>query len=279
MEPVFTKCRICGYVHDSKKFKRNCFVCDNCKAYNQMPYKDRIDMLADKDSFHEINHDIAFHNPLKFPGYEEKYKKAATATNLKEAVVTGKAKIDGIDVMLGVMDSRFMMASMGVAVGYKISSLFEEALNQNKPVIIFSASGGARMQEGLFALMQMARTAAAVQEFSEAGGYYISVLTNPTTGGVSASFAFLGDTILAEPNALIGFAGKRVIKQTIGEELPEGFQTAEYLLEHGFIDSIVKREHLREKLAWLLKFHRGKKRMHEEAEYARINNMEEHIRN
>lgn len=257
MNNVFEKCTTCGYVHDSKKLKRELFICNNCGSYSKMPFRDRIDLIVDSNSFKETNGNLAFHDPLHFPGYEEKYRKAKSVTELNEAVVTGCAKISGEDVMLGVMDSRFMMGSMGVIVGYKISSLFKEGLSKKLPVIIFAASGGARMQEGLFALMQMARTASAVQEFNEAGGYYISVLTNPTTGGVSASFAFLGDTILAEPNALVGFAGQRVIKQTIREQLPEGFQTSEYLLKNGFIDAIIKRADLREKLAWLLKFHKG----------------------
>jgi len=256
MQKVFEKCGSCGYVHDAKKLKNNLFICSNCGFYNKMPYKDRINLIIDQDSFQEINENLSFNDPIQFPGYAEKYNQAVLNTELNEAVVTGFAKLKGNDIMIGVMDSRFMMGSMGVIVGYKISSLFEVALRKKMPVIIFSASGGARMQEGLFALMQMARTASAVQEFNEAGGYYISVLTNPTTGGVSASFAFLGDTIIAEPKALIGFAGQRVIRQTIREELPDGFQTAEYLLEHGFIDTIVCREDLRDKLAWLVEFHK-----------------------
>jgi acetyl-CoA carboxylase carboxyl transferase subunit beta len=212
-------------------------------------------MIIDEGTFQETESGIGFQDPILFPGYHEKYSKAVETTGLEEAVVTGRGSIMGIDVMISVMDSRFMMSSMGMAVGEKITRLFEAAAVEKKPVIIFTASGGARMQEGIVSLMQMAKTAAAVAKYSEQGGLYISVLTNPTTGGVSASFAFLGDIIIAEPGALIGFAGKRVIEQTIRETLPDNYQTAEYLLKHGFIDTIVERRDLKDILHQLLCFH------------------------
>lgn len=255
MENAFRKCSRCGYVHLNSKFKKEHYICSKCGTYNTMTFSDRLDSMIDTGTFEELNEELAFQDPIHFPGYEEKYEKAADLTGLREAIVTGYGEINGIGTMIGIMDSRFIMASMGITVGTKITCLFEEAQKRKLPVILFSTSGGARMQEGIYSLMQMAKTAAAVQEFGEEGGYYISVLTNPTTGGVSASFAFLGDTILAEPNALIGFAGKRVIEQTIKEQLPEGFQTSEYLLEHGFLDAIVPRESLKTILYRLLKYH------------------------
>jgi acetyl-CoA carboxylase carboxyl transferase subunit beta len=209
----------------------------------------------DEGSFEEINTNTEFYNPIQFPGYMEKHQKLLEETKLSEAIITGSGTIMGNPVMIGIMDSRYMMASMGVIVGEKVTRLFEEAGRNGLPVVMFVASGGARMQEGIFSLMQMAKTSAAVAEFSEAGGLYISVLTNPTTGGVSASFAFLGDIIIAEPGALIGFAGKRVIEQTVKEKLPSDFQTAEFLLEHGYLDAIVERCRLKEVLGNILKMH------------------------
>ncbi len=200
-------------------------------------------------------------NPLDFPGYEEKLLNQQQKTGMKEAVLTGTGKISGYKVVVCAMDSRFMMASMGTAVGEKITRACEYAAKNRLPLIIFAASGGARMQEGILSLFQMAKTAAAVARHGEEGNLFISVLTHPTTGGVTASFASLGDVILAEPGALIGFAGPRVIEQTIGQELPEGFQSAEYLLEHGFVDQVVPRTDLRQTLAFLLQVHdrRGKR--------------------
>ena len=230
-------------------------ICSRCGGYGNLSASRRLAMILDEGTFKETESGIGFQDPISFPGYLEKYKKAAETTGLEEAVVTGKGSIMGIDTMIGVMDSGFMMSSMGTAVGEKIARLFESAATESKPVIIFTASGGARMQEGVVSLMQMAKTAAAVAKYSEQGGFYISVLTNPTTGGVSASFAFLGDIIIAEPGALIGFAGKRVIEQTIKEKLPDNYQTSEYLLKHGFVDRIVEREDLKEVLYRLLCFH------------------------
>ncbi|EGT4625341.1 TPA: acetyl-CoA carboxylase carboxyltransferase subunit beta [Clostridioides difficile] len=252
---MFTQCKKCGYVQETKKVERNYYVCSNCN--NNMPLNsyNRIRMVADEDSFSEINENMGFYNPIKFPGYEIKYNKARQATNLKEAIVTGYAKINGIRVMIGVMDSGFMMSSMGAVVGEKITLMFECARKDRLPVVIFAASGGARMQEGIISLMQMVKTSSSVKEFSNDGGLFVSVLTNPTMGGVSASFAFLGDIILAESMALIGFAGRRVIQQTIQETLPEDFQTAEYLLENGFIDAIVERKNLKNILYEILRLH------------------------
>lgn len=212
-------------------------------------------MIADEGSFEEWDHDMKTSNPLNFKGYEEKVRALQEKTNLAEAVLTGKAKIQGMDVVLGICDGRFMMASMGEVVGEKITRAVERATKEKLPVILYACSGGARMQEGIVSLMQMAKTSAALKRHSEAGLLYITVLTDPTTGGVTASWAMLGDIILAEPNALIGFAGPRVIEQTIGQKLPKGFQRAEFLLEHGFIDGILERETSRDTLAELLRLH------------------------
>lgn len=218
---------------------------------------ERIQLVADEGSFKEMNKSIKTNDPLHFPGYEDKLKKAREQSGMKEAIITGTCKIGGMKTAIGVLDSSFLMGSMGSAVGEKVVKLAEYAMNKKLPLIIFSASGGARMQEGLFSLMQMARTSFAITRFREAGGLFISCLTNPTTGGVSASFASLGDIMIAEPGALICFAGPRVIEQTIGEKLPEGFQRAEFLLEHGMIDQVVKREKLKDTLSMLLYIHGG----------------------
>lgn len=220
--------------------------------------KNRIYYIIDKGSFIETNKKLKSSNPIEFPEYEEKYNKAVNKTNMNEAVITGIASIEGIKCVLAVMDKRFFMASMGRVVGEKITAAVELADRKKLPLIIYCASGGARMQEGIFSLMQMAKTSAAIEKFSSNGGLYIAVLTNPTTGGVTASFASLADITLAEPKALIGFAGPRVIEQTIGKKLPEGFQTAEYLKEHGFIDEIVPIKEQREVLAKLLRLHMPK---------------------
>ena len=220
--------------------------------------KNRIYYIIDKGSFIETNKKLKFSNPIEFPEYEEKYNKAVNKTNMNEAVITGIASIEGIKCVLAVMDKRFFMASMGRVVGEKITAAVELADRKKLPLIIYCASGGARMQEGIFSLMQMAKTSAAIEKFSSNGGLYIAVLTNPTTGGVTASLASLADITLAEPKALIGFAGPRVIEQTIGKKLPEGFQTAEYLKEHGFIDEIVPIKEQREVLAKLLRLHMPK---------------------
>ncbi|HHV63560.1 MAG TPA: acetyl-CoA carboxylase carboxyltransferase subunit beta [Peptococcaceae bacterium] len=252
---LWLKCDQCGETIYKKDLSQNNKVCPNCGYHYRLTAWERIDLIMDTGTFKEINARLTSLNPLSFPGYEEKIQINQEKTGLMEAVVTGYGKIHGLDAVVVVMDSRFMMGSMGSVVGEKITRAFELATAKSIPIIVFTASGGARMQEGMLSLMQMAKTSAAVARHNQAGGLYITVLTDPTTGGVTASFAMLGDIILAEPGALIGFAGKRVSEQTIGQKLPEGFQTAEFLLEHGFIDKIVAREHLKLTLSRLLKMH------------------------
>lgn len=259
IEPLFYKCNECGAVYEMKKHITNMYICMSCGRYETLDYKKRLELIIDDESFQETNIKSEFANCINFPGYEEKYDKAVQNTLLNEAIITGKGRIDRIEAMIGIMDSGFMMGSMGVVVGEKVARLFEDAQKNRLPVIIFTASGGARMQEGILALMQMAKTASVISEFSQDGGLYISVLTNPTTGGVSASFALLGDIIIAEPKALIGFAGKRVIEQTIKEKIPEFFQTSEFLLEHGYLDMIVSRKDLKKEISRLLQLHNYEK--------------------
>lgn len=258
-EGLFRKCNKCGAAIVAEEVKRDYYICPKCGGYFRVPAMNRIQMLCDEGSFEEYDEDLTGQNPMEYRGYEEKLKSQQEKTGLREAVVTGRAKIDGSDVVLGICDGRFWMASMGWAVGEKITRAVERATEERLPVVIFSCSGGARMQEGITSLMQMAKTSAALKRHSDAGLLFISVLTDPTTGGVTASFAMLGDVILAEPNALIGFAGPRVIEQTIRQKLPSGFQRAEFLLEHGFIDGIVKREEMKETLARIIKLHGAKK--------------------
>lgn len=249
-------CPECGEVIATDIIRGNNMICPNCGHYYSMSVRRRLNMIVDKDSFKELFYDIVSYDPLRFPNYKSKLKELnANKKRDREAVVTGTATIAGIPVCIGIMDSKFLMGSMGYAVGEKIVRLAEKAASDNRALILFAASGGARMQEGMFSLMQMSRTTAAIEKFKAQGGLYISYLTHPTTGGVSASFAFLGDIIIAEPNALICFAGPRVIEQTIGQKLPEGFQRAEYLLEHGMIDMIVDRYDSREMLEKILRLH------------------------
>ena len=255
-EGLLKKCNACKAAIVTEDVKNNYYICPKCHNYFRVHARRRVEMIADEGTFEEWDHGLNAGNPLSFPGYEEKVKALQEKTNLDEAVMTGKAQINGNEVVLGICDGRFMMASMGWAVGEKIARAVERATEEKLPVIIFACSGGARMQEGIVSLMQMAKTSAALKKHSDAGLLYISVLTNPTTGGVTASFAMLGDVILAEPNALIGFAGPRVIEQTIGQKLPEGFQKSEFLLEHGFIDQIVEREEMKEVLASILSMHK-----------------------
>lgn len=253
---LWRRCNKCGqpiYVDD---VKANYYICPKCHGYFRAHAYRRIEMTIDEGTFEEWNKEMPFENPLKFPGYEKKVNATKEKTKLNEAVVTGKGKILGNDAVVAVCDARFFMSSMGHIVGEKITYAVERATAEKLPVIIFACSGGARMQEGIVSLMQMAKTSAALKRHHEAGQLFISVLTDPTTGGVTASFAMLGDIILAEPNALIGFAGPRVIEQTIGQKLPEGFQRSEFLLEHGFVDKIVEREHMKETLASILAMHR-----------------------
>ncbi len=254
-EGLWRKCNKCGqpiYVEDVKS---NYYVCPKCGGYFRMHAYRRIEMLVDEGTFEEWNQHMEFSNPLDFPGYEKKVQAAREKTNLDEAIVTGKGNIGGYPAVIGVCDARFMMSSMGHNVGEKITQAVERATREKLPVIIFAASGGARMQEGLVSLMQMAKTSAALKKHHEAGQLFISVLTDPTTGGVTASFAMLGDIIIAEPKALIGFAGPRVIEQTIGQKLPEGFQRAEFLQDHGFVDMIVERKDQKQVISQILALH------------------------
>lgn len=254
-EGLLKKCNKCGAAILTEEVKSAGYICPKCQGYFRVHAYERIRMTVDEDSFEEWEKDMEFVNPLEFRGYEEKVKSLKEKTGLSEAVVTGKASIEGNPAVIAVCDRRFLMASMGQVVGEKITRAVERATKEQLPVIIFACSGGARMQEGIVSLMQMAKTAAALKRHSDAGLLYVSVLTDPTTGGVTASFAMLGDVILAEPKALIGFAGPRVIEQTIGERLPKGFQRSEFLLEHGFIDRIVERKEMRTVLENILQMH------------------------
>ncbi|WP_407390344.1 acetyl-CoA carboxylase, carboxyltransferase subunit beta [Carnobacterium jeotgali] len=230
-------------------------ICPECGYTFRIRAQKRIELTIDEDSFEEWNQDIPFENPLDFPEYDSKIQKAQKNTKLHEAVLTGKGLIDGLETAICVMDSHFIMGSMGKVVGEKITRTFEKALAERLPVIVFTASGGARMQESILSLMQMAKISAAVARHSDAGLLYVTVLTDPTTGGVTASFAMQGDIILSEPQALVGFAGRRVIEQTINEELPDDFQLAESVLENGFIDKIVPRKELKATLSQILRIH------------------------
>ena len=254
-EGLLRKCNKCGGAIIAEDVKKDHYICPKCGGYFRVHARRRIEMVTDEGSFEEWDSDLQGGNPLEYKGYEEKLEKLQEKTGLSEAVITGKAKIDGRETAIGVCDGRFLMASMGEAVGEKIARAVERATEERLPVILFACSGGARMQEGIVSLMQMAKTSAALKHHSDAGLLYISVLTDPTTGGVTASFAMLGDVILAEPKALIGFAGPRVIEQTIGQKLPEGFQRAEFLLEHGFLDAIVERPQMKAVLSKILALH------------------------
>ena len=254
---VMTKCPKCKKISITKELIKNVKVCNNCGYHHQMTAFERIESLLDENTFEEFDKEMISANPLHFPDYIEKLESDRKKTNLNEAVVTGKGTIDGIPVVIAVMDSRFRMGSMGSVVGEKITRAIERATSELLPFIIFTASGGARMQEGILSLMQMAKTSAALNRHSELGCLAISILTNPTTGGVSASFASLGDYNFAEPGALIGFAGRRIIEQTIREELPEDFQTAEFLLNHGQLDAVLPRTEMRSKLLMILQIHQG----------------------
>lgn len=253
VEPVKIECPSCKSEIDRQEAADNYYICPKCKSYFRVRTKNRKHMVVDSHSFEEWFADIEETDPLNFPGYMEKLEAVQKKTEIKEGVTIGKATIDGQPCVVGICDSRFLMGSMGSVYGERITAGVERATEEKLPVILFCCSGGARMQEGIVSLMQMAKTSAALKKHSDAGLLYISVLTDPTTGGVTASFAMLGDIILAEPNALIGFAGPRVIEQTIGEKLPAGFQRAEFQLEHGFVDGIVSRDKLKETLAYLIK--------------------------
>lgn len=250
------KCPKCGEIIYKDKLHDNFNVCPYCNYNFRLSAKRRISQIADEGTFHEFDLNIDNVNPLDMPEYLEKVEYLRKLNKINEAVLCGNAKIYDEDVILCVMDGNFLMGSMGTVVGEKITYSIEKAIELNIPIIIFSVSGGARMQEGIMSLMQMAKTSSAVAKANEAGILYISVLTDPTYGGVTASFAMLGDVILSEPGTMIGFAGPRVIKQTIGEELPDGFQTAEFMLEHGFIDKIVERKNMKDTLYKIIKFNK-----------------------
>ena len=251
----WVKCNNCKEILYKEELKNNYSICPNCGKYFRLSARRRIKQIIDEGTFEEIDTDMQTSDLLKFEGYKEKIQALQEKTKIQEAIQTGTGNINGLKVAIGVMDSNFMMGSMGSVVGEKITRLVEKAIQEKLPVILFCVSGGARMQEGIISLMQMAKTSSAIAKLDEAGLLYVSVLTDPTTGGVTASFASLGDIILAEPGALIGFAGPRVIEQTIKQKLPEGFQSAEFLLEHGFIDKIVERKDMKNTLYNIVKMH------------------------
>ena len=248
-------CPACGAEVPRGELHKNLYVCPRCGHHHAVSAYYRLSLVLDPGTFRELDERLASADPLAFPGYAGKLADAGRRTGLSEAVVTATGRIEGRRTAVGVLDSRFFMGSMSAAVGEKVTRLVEYAEKNRLPLILFSASGGARMQEGILSLMQMAKTAAALEHFSSVGGLYISVLTHPTTGGVTASFASLGDYMLAEPQALVGFAGPRVVEQTIGQPVPEGFQSAEYQLDHGFLDAVVPRKELRATLSRLLRLH------------------------
>lgn len=255
-EGLWVKCSRCNEIIYTKELDKNFKVCHKCNFHFRLNAKERIRMTLDEGSFKEFDNELTTINPLNFPDYEEKMQAMQETTGLQEAVVTGQGTIEGNPVIIGILDSYFFMGSMGSVVGEKIARAIETAIEKKLPVVIFSSSGGARMQEGILSLMQMAKTSAALAKLDEAGLLFISVLTDPTTGGVTASFASLGDIIVAEPGALIGFTGPRVIEQTIRQKLPEGFQRAEFMRQHGMVDMIVNRPQLKETLANILALHR-----------------------
>lgn len=252
----WVKCDSCKEIIYKDELHDNMSVCPNCGKHFRLSARRRIKQIADEGTFKEIGGDILTKDPLNFKGYMKKVELLKEKTKIDEAVKCGECEIEGEKAILAVMDGNFLMGSMGQAVGERITLAIETAIKKKLPLIIFCVSGGARMQEGIVSLMQMAKTSSAIARLNEKGLLYISVLTDPTTGGVTASFASLGDIILAEPKALIGFAGPRVIEQTINQKLPEGFQSSEFLLEHGFIDKIVERKDMKHTLAELIRFHK-----------------------
>lgn len=254
-EGMWIKCDKCGKILYKKDLYENLKVCKFCGKHYRMTALERIDLIIDTGTFREFGENIQSKNPLDFRGYEDKIQEIQEKTKLKEGIITGFGKIYGKDLVIAAMDSRFMMGSMGSAVGEKVTMAIEKATEKGLPVIIFTTSGGARMQESMFSLMQMAKTSSAIARHNEAGLLYIPVLTDPTTGGVIASFAMLGDIILSEPGTLIGFAGRRVIEQTIKQKLPDDFQSAEFLLEHGFLDKIVERNNLKKVIYRIMDMH------------------------
>lgn len=253
--PFSKSCQSCGTILSESTFRKEQNVCPQCDYHYPLTAYERIIHLVDGGTFIEINRNLKSVDPLNFPDYKKKLDLDHEKTSMNEAIVTGEATIGGFPVVIGVMDPRFRMGSMGSAVGEKITRAIETSLETRKPFILFSASGGARMQEGILSLMQMAKTGVALSKLHNEGILFISVLTNPTTGGVSASFASLGDINIAEPQSLIGFAGRRIIEQTIKEELPQNFQKAEFLMEHGQLDLIIDRRQMKDQLKTILKIH------------------------
>jgi acetyl-CoA carboxylase carboxyl transferase subunit beta len=254
-EGIMNKCANCRTIMFSKELDKSLKVCTACGFHMALTAAERINLMLDENSFMEWNEELVSVDPLDFPDYAVKLKKARESTDLSDAVVTGEGTMGGLPVVVGVMDTRFMMSSMGSVVGEKITRAVERAIDKQCPVILFTAGGGARMQEGVLSLMQMAKTSSALARLHEKGGLYIAVLTNPTTGGTAASFAMLGDYNLAEPGAQIGLAGRRVIEQTIRQKLPDDFQTSEFLEKHGQLDKVVHRKDLRDTLITILDIH------------------------
>ncbi|HEY6222329.1 MAG TPA: acetyl-CoA carboxylase, carboxyltransferase subunit beta [Gemmatimonadales bacterium] len=255
---AWEKCEECGHIDIKERFVRALNVCPNCGAHRRISAQEYIDLLVDEGSWHELDDKLRSADPLQFENYRERMLAAVKKAGPLEAIRTGFARLDGLPINLGVMDFAFMGGSMGSVVGEKVARLARRSIDRRAPLIIVSASGGARMQEGVLSLMQMAKTSVVIAELASHGVPFVSILTNPTTGGVSASYAMQGDVILAEPGAVVGFAGPRVIKQTIGQDLPQGFQTSEFLLEHGMIDAVVPRSELRETTAQLLRHMAGR---------------------
>lgn len=253
----WVKCDSCKEIIYKEEVHQNMSICPYCGKHFRISARRRISQIVDEGTFVETNGDLQTNDPLQFEGYLKKIELLQEKTKINEAVKTGFGEINGEKAVIAVMDGNFLMGSMGCVVGEKITMAIEDAINNKLPLIMFCVSGGARMQEGIISLMQMAKTSAALAKLDDAGLLYISVLTDPTTGGVTASFAMLGDIIIAEPDALIGFAGPRVIEQTIRQKLPEGFQRSEFLLEHGFIDMIVNRKDMKQTLSTILKLHKG----------------------
>ncbi|MDE5976977.1 MAG: acetyl-CoA carboxylase, carboxyltransferase subunit beta [Turicibacter sp.] len=254
---IYTKCESCKEVIAVRQLNSNLEVCPSCGFHHRMSAKKRLESLIDAGTFKEINHRLCTRNPLGFPGYEKKIQHLMKENDLNEAIVTGIGKINGQTVAIGVMDSHFLMASMGSVVGEKVTRLIEISISRKLPLVIVCASGGARMQEGIYSLMQMAKTSEALAKHNQAGLLYLSVLTQPTMGGVTASFATLGDIIIAEQGAMIGFAGRRVVEQTIKQSLPDHFQTAEFLQEKGLVDLVVSRHKLKQTISNLVELHEG----------------------
>ena len=253
----WVKCDSCKEILYKEDVHKNYSVCPNCGKHFRVSARRRLEQIVDENTFEEMDSNLQTTDPLQFEGYTKKIALLQEKTKINEAVKTGIGKINGEQAVIAIMDGNFLMGSMGCVVGEKITRAIETAIEKRLPLIMFCVSGGARMQEGIISLMQMAKTSSALAKLDDAGLLYISVLTDPTTGGVTASFAMLGDIILAEPDALIGFAGPRVIEQTLKQKLPEGFQRSEFLLEHGFIDKIVTRKDMKDTLSQILKLHKG----------------------